>query len=192
MKYLKEFAKDPNPDFKNSTTILIAILIIFGIGFFVIDAYRITSEQNAITVYNQAKNEQEWLQKFDFADNTKLLKQVLSPVKYPDVEKVQLEQINLIKKHNIMIKKIDNEKIKPPEQEKKVEKDKDKNKDKIKKIEPNYAQTSLILSGSWDNYAELLNTFEKNYLVVITDLKMDFDQKTGLINTSLKYRIYYD
>lgn len=188
MKFIREFAKDPNPNFKSSTTILLVILLAFSLGFIVIDAFRIANEQSRITAYAKAKNEQEWLQKFSFADNAKLLKLVLAPVKYADVEKVQLEQINLIKKHNLIIKKIDNGKIKMPDQEKKSDKDK-KNKNNAN---ANYAQTTVTLSGSWDNLAALLNTFEKQYLVVITDLKMDFDAKTGLINTSMKYQIYYE
>ena len=180
-KFIREFAKDPNPNFKSSTTILIIILLAFSLGFVVLDAFRIANEQSKISTYAKAKNEQEWLQKFSFADNAKLLKLVLAPVKFSDIEKVQLEQISLIKKHNLIIKKIDNGKIKIPDQTKK----KDKNN-------VNYAQTTVTLSGSWENLAALLNSFEKLHLVVITDLKMDFDAKTGLINTSMKYQIYYE
>ena len=104
-----------------------------------------------------------------------LYKAVLKPVKANQIDKVQQEQLDILRNHNIVVESVRNDNDKT-----------NKKKAKLKSV-----TTKVTMQGNWDNLTAALNEFERRNLVVITELDISPDSKTGLIEAKMGYNIYY-
>ena len=117
----------------------------------------------------------DWLNQIDYDEMDALYKAVLKPVKANQIDKVQQEQLDILRNHNIVVESVRNDNDKT-----------NKKKAKLKSV-----TTKVSMQGNWDNLTAALNEFEKRNLVVITELDISPDSKTGLIEAKMGYNIYY-
>lgn len=164
-----------NSGFKQKIYIYILItLLAIGIAY-VLNFMRATqaAENNKLAATYTAQS--TWLNQIDYDEMDALYKAVLKPVKANQIDKVQQEQLDILRNHNIVVESVRNDNDKT-----------NKKKAKLKSV-----TTKVTMQGNWDNLTAALNEFEKRNLVVITELDISPDKKTGLIEAKMGYNIYY-
>lgn len=139
----------------------------------------------------------EWLKKFDYKDATNLYKLVLKPCKLADIDKVQSEQLALLKEHKLTVLSVKNDALKDKPD---------------KKIPLKYRKTTVSVSGSWNDIMAALSEFEKKNLVIITNSSFALNDKaptpaasdsvtqgqstgqaaSGEMKATLEYNIYFN
>ncbi|WP_455651781.1 hypothetical protein [Phascolarctobacterium sp.] len=174
----EQFAKDKSA-FGKSMEAIMAIIIVGAIGCYFLDGYRqqeiaFYSEQYAQSVANK-----KWLEEFDVSANQKLLDQILKPARYEDVELIHQAQLDLLRRNKLMILNVSKGTAQPP------------NSNGAKK-KLQFAETSVTVTGAWNDIVACLNEFEKNYLVVINNLHLGTNPQNGRIELTIKYRVYYE
>ncbi len=164
-----------NSGFKQKIYIYILItLLAIGMAY-VLNFMRATqaAENNKLAATYTAQS--TWLNQIDYEEMDALYKAVLKPVKANQIEKVQSEQLEILRRHNLTVESVRNNNDKS-----------NKKKAKIKSV-----STEISMQGNWDNLIAALNEFETHNLVVITELDISPDKKTGLIEAKMGYNIYY-
>lgn len=174
----EQFAKDQS-EFRKAMETIIVIIIAGAIGCYFLDSYRqqeiaVYSEQYAQSVANK-----KWLEDFDVNANQKLLDQILKPAKYEEVELIQQAQLDLLRTNKLTILNVNKGAVQPPG-----------STGAKKKLQ--FAETSVTVTGAWNDTVACLNEFEKNYLVVINNLHLGTNPQTGGLELTIKYRVYYE
>ena len=103
---------------------------------------------------------------------------MLKPAAYENVELVQQAQLDLIRKNRLTILNVNKGAAPAPG-----------TGGKKKKIQ--YAETSVTLTGAWNDIVACLNEFEKNHLVVINNLHLGTNPRSGQIELQIKFRVFY-
>lgn len=168
------FGKDKTSFKSFVTCIVLLTFVCFGASWFLLNRYSAQIAENA-KLSSTYKANNEWLQKFDFADAIKLQKKFLQPCKLSEVEKIQQEQLLLLQKHNLTVLSVKNDAIKADAK-------------KVKGTTMRSAKTTVVVQGTWAEITAALNDFEKHYLVVITDLNISNE---AFLTAKIGYTTYY-
>ena len=152
---LKQYSEDKSLFRKNMDMAL--ILIVVGlVAIYFLNSFRINMIASYSQKYEQSVANKNWLEEFDVSANKKLLNNMLKPAAYANVELVQQAQLDLIRKNRLTILNVNKGAAPAPG-----------TGGKKKKIQ--FAETSVTLTGAWNDIVACLNEFEKNHLVVINN-----------------------
>ena len=136
-------------------------------------------------------SQSEWLKKFDYKDAVNLYKMVLKPCKLADLDKVQAEQLALLKEHKLTVVSVKNDALKDKPD---------------KKLPLKYRKSTVTVLGSWNDIVAALSEFEKKNLVVVTNSSYELNNKkaaetgavadalppTGEMKATFEYNIYFN
>lgn len=179
---IEQFLADKS-DFKKKTVVLLVLIIIALLGCILLNSYRLTVTSQKIKACELSQQQEDWLEKFDFAANEAVLNSTLDLVPLEQVETAQRAQVEKFRRHHLNLVNIQNGEIKATGGKKAKVKTKEKQLD--------FVQSSATVTGSWDDLIACLNNFERDYLVVITECKIA-NESSGLVSASMCYRIYYE
>lgn len=174
---LKQYSEDKSLFRKNMDMAL--ILIVVGlVAIYFLNSFRVNMIASYSQQYEQSVANKTWLEEFDVSANKKLLNNMLKPAAYENVELVQQAQLDLIRKNRLTILNVNKGADPAPG-----------TGGKKKKIQ--YAETSVTLTGAWNDIVACLNEFEKNHLVVINNLHLGTNPRSGQIELQIKFRVFY-
>ena len=174
---LKQYSEDKSLFRKNMDMAL--ILIVVGlVAIYFLNSFRINMIESYSQKYEQSVANKNWLEEFDVSANKKLLNNMLKPAAYANVELVQQAQLDLIRKNRLTILNVNKGAAPAPG-----------TGGKKKKIQ--FAETSVTLTGTWNDIVACLNEFEKNHLVVINNLHLGTNPRSGQIELQIKFRVFY-
>lgn len=161
--------------FKKKIYIFCIITLLSFVSAYTLNAMRVTqaAENNKLAATYQSQS--TWLRQIDYEEMDALYVAILKPVKAAEIDSVQEQQLDILRNHNLVIESVRND------NDKKLKKNA-----KIKSV-----LTQVTVQGSWDNIVAALNEFETKNLVVITELDMSPDKKSGVVEAKMKYNIYY-
>ena len=142
-----------------------ALLHYYLFSAYTLNAMRVTqaAENNKLAATYQSQS--TWLRQIDYEEMDALYVAILKPVKATEIDSVQEQQLDILRSHNLVIESVRNDNDK-----------KQKKNAKIKSV-----LTQVTVQGSWDNIVAALNEFETKNLVVITELDMSPDKKSGVV-----------
>lgn len=166
----ESFSNDKST-FKRNIFLVFTVSIIALISSFLIIEQYITkaNENNKLEATLAAQN--QWLDKFNYREATLINKSILKPCAQNEIERVQVDQLNILKKHNLEIVSTKNN---PTPTNFKLMK---------------AVKSSIEAKGSWQNITAALNEFENNNLVVI--VRAVFTMESNNVVIKLDYNTYY-
>ena len=168
------FGNDNSTFKKGIFAIVFLMIMAFTASFFLFNRYVALANDNEKLKATYVTNNQ-WIQKFDFGEATKLQKSFLKPCKLIDVEKVQQDQLLLLQNHHLTVLSVRNEGIQS-------------NSKLMKGKTMRTVKTSIVVQGTWADITAALNEFEKKHLVVITDINLSNE---AFLTAKIDYNTYY-
>lgn len=144
------------------------------VNFFVINMTIDLAKENKhqAAVFQQ---QSRWLGAFDGDRIAMLQKSILKPVDIKEVNRVQLEQIQILERNLLYVESVRNDSF--------------KDQTGKKKQTTRSVRTSLVARGDWDGVVNALNEFEKKNFVVITALDLERDGEQVVMK--MEYQTYY-
>lgn len=167
--------------FNDSDVIRKRVLALLGfsflfiiVNFFVINMALDLAKENKhqAAVFQQ---QSRWLGAFDGNRIDMLQKSILKPVNVKEVNRVQLEQMQILENNSLYIESVRNEAFKEPTGK--------------KKQLARSVKTSLVARGDWNGVVNALNEFEKRNFVVITALDLERDSEQVVMK--MEFQTYY-
>lgn len=168
------FGNDNSSFKKGIFAIVILMIMAFAASFFLFNRYVALANDNEKLKATYTTNNQ-WIQKFDFGEATRLQKSFLKPCKLMDVEKVQQDQLLLLQNHHLTVLSVKNQSIQL-------------NSKLAKGKTMRSVKTSVVVQGNWSDLTVALNEFEKKHLVVISDINLSND---AFLTARIDYDTYY-
>jgi hypothetical protein len=172
---LKEFQEDSDSRFKRKVIVTCSILgfaVIFLMGLHI---ERTIVTQKLANKYQKLQSEQKWLSGYNAPRHLLFFKSLVQPIQRTQIESVRQEKISLLQQNQLTIKSVRNERLKKETKGKRL----------------NYVSNTLQVEGNWENISACLQQFNQGYLTAVSDITMKNNNKNGLVDVSIKYRIYY-
>lgn len=173
-----EQIKNDTSSFKRDISLLTLIILLLMIVAYIATSMAAGSYQKMQADKNAVQEKQEWLRNFDITGNQLLLSNIPKLPKAADIDSVIQEQLTIIGQHNIQISDIKNKTV--------AADTKSKNGSKLP-----YVQCDLQMEGEWEHITACLNNLESKYVLSISELQIEQNQKGSGVKAKIQYKTFY-